>query len=354
MEKESFYFSGENLDLLYNILKDDIHKKFNYDINSRKNEYKTKLFNIMNNIYIHNKQKSIKTLNQKVLKTAAQEFINSVKKQTQKAQSSNIELRDMGIRDGSIDLVKKTSIDIRPKSSTNNLPQVSNEFENMKRERDKLENRPVNNPKRFQEKEEEKINLTDIENEFQKRNNELSENSLPKPSVDFKSELMSINEPSQEVVNNIVNNTNNNTNNNIDNNIVNNIDNNFVSNLVSNIDNIDNNIDNNKEKDITEKRNEIQFDSIINNQNADPNELYKRNMKDFSELDKHFKEKSSISDNPVDLLIPTTNIKYIEKQNIVTISSVDRDWTNNNNTRYNYSVFFNTSQDTTEIVTEQL
>ena len=308
MDKDSFYFSSENLDLLYGLLKNDIINKFNLNIDNKKNHYKTKLFGVMSKIHINNKTKSIKELNQLVLKNAAPDFINSIK-------PTEGLLRDSGIIDGSYDLMKKTTVDIRPKSSnTNTNTYISNDLDKMKTERDKLEGRPVNNPNMFKEEKDETQNLEEMEQEFLKRNNELKdstsiESQSPSP---FKSEIF---EEKVEMGTN-----------------------NFEI------------TDNISEKDTSNKRNQTLLNSFIMNNNADPNEIHKRNMEDFSELDKHFKNQTSVKENPLDLLIPTTNIKYVEKQNIVTISSVDRDWTNTDNTRYSYSVFFNAANDSTEIV----
>ena len=67
MDKDSFYFSSENLDLLYELLKNDIINKFNLNIDNEKTHYKTKLFCIIIKKQINNKTKSIKELNQLVL-----------------------------------------------------------------------------------------------------------------------------------------------------------------------------------------------------------------------------------------------------------------------------------------------
>ena len=60
MGKDKTYFSGENLDILYNIIKTDIFKKFKYDLDANSSYYKTHIFNSMSTIYTDNKEKSLK------------------------------------------------------------------------------------------------------------------------------------------------------------------------------------------------------------------------------------------------------------------------------------------------------
>ena len=65
---KSIFFETSNFYLLYNIIKKDLNKKFNYQIDEKS---KNDLFNIMNQIYTKNNHLDLKSLNMLTLKTAA-------------------------------------------------------------------------------------------------------------------------------------------------------------------------------------------------------------------------------------------------------------------------------------------
>ncbi len=293
MVKDKTYFSGENLDILYNILKADIFKKFKYDLDANSSLYKTHIFNSMSTIYTTNKEKSLKELNTIVLKTVIPEITIKVKDTLLRAKSN---IRDSEVIDRTEDLKKQSLVNMRPISTSDdkNSTNMDTQMENVMHERDSLNSKPNIDMNRFQSDSDKAMDIKSIEKEIKKRNAEIN-----------------IDENSNDL------------------------------NKISTPD-----MNRSFQSDFTDIRMQDQANSILINKNADPNDIYRKNMEDFSQLNEVLKDKSEQNENPIDLLIPTNDIKYTYKQNIVTLCSIDRDWTDTNVSRYNYSVFFNAANDT--------
>jgi hypothetical protein len=293
MGKDKTYFSGENLDILYNILKADIFKKFKYDLDANSSFYKTHIFNSMSTIYTTNKEKSLKELNTIVLKTVIPEITIKVKDTLLRAKSN---IRDSEIIDRTEDLKKQSLVNMRPISTSDdkNTTNMDTQMENVMQERDSLNSKPNIDMNRFQSDSDKAMDIKSIEKEMKKRNVEIN-----------------IDENSNDL------------------------------NKISTPD-----MNHGYQSDFTDIRMQDQANSILINKNADPNDIYRKNMEDFSQLNEVLKDKSEQNENPIDLLIPTNDIKYTYKQNIVTLCSIDRDWNDSNSSRYNYSVFFNAANDT--------
>merc|ERR1711934_1273399 len=66
---KSVFFDNTNFYLLYNILKNDLNQKFNYNLDDSYG--KVKLFEIMNKIYTTNSNSNLKNLNLLSLRSAA-------------------------------------------------------------------------------------------------------------------------------------------------------------------------------------------------------------------------------------------------------------------------------------------
>ena len=293
MGKDKTYFSGENLDILYNIIKTDIFKKFKYDLDANSSYYKTHIFNSMSTIYTDNKEKNLKELNTTVLRTVIPDITNKVKNTLLKAKSN---IRDSEVIDRSEDLKKQSQVNIRPVSTSDdrNTTNMDTQMENFIQQRDSLNSKPNIDMNRFQSDSDKAMDIKSIEKEMKKRNTEINIDENP-------NDLNKISTPD---------------------------------------------MNRDFQSDFADIRMQDQANSILINKNADPNDIYRRNMEDFSQLNEVLKDKSEQNENPIDLLIPTNDIKYTYKQNIVTLCSIDRDWTDTNSSRYNYSVFFNAANDT--------
>ena len=90
---KSVFFENSNFYLLYNILKNDLSKKFKYNLDD--SQGKVKLFEIMNNIYTQNSDYDLKKLNMMSLRSAAPVLKNlCADTNTKKTDNSFLE-RDM-------------------------------------------------------------------------------------------------------------------------------------------------------------------------------------------------------------------------------------------------------------------
>ena len=341
MNKEQFYFSKDNLELLYNILKTDINDKFKYNLDLEENFYKTQLFHIMNGIFLNNKNKELNEINTLVLKEIAPIFANKI---NDKVFQKNT-IRDSDIINRSKDLIKQTSVDMRPQSSLeNNNLDLDNKLDNLRNTRNEFNNNPKLIPDDFRLPIEEENNIEDLENEFKKRNHEFNtNNTIPQPNNQINSSQSNMNQVvvgSQTSINKI---------------------NSFQTSMVPIIEEqLEEEMElvktdalkthsNSQNISYIDKRNQEEIEMINNNKYASPNDLYVKNMEKNTELDKLYQQKMNTKENTMDLLIPDQDIKYIKSTNLLSISSIDRKWwENEDSNRYNYSIYFNPSNNTYE------
>ena len=352
--KENVFFSGDNLDILYNVLKQDIQNRYNYNLDTEERTFKTEIFNNMSTVYHNHKEKNLKKINQIVLKYVAPKFIKQIQPRSISHKSQN-KIRDAEIIDRQHDLIKQTEINLRPKTSNNNHEEsIENALDIIKNERDDMR-KPLLTQDDFQLPMDVKVSSDEMEvkfkNALKKRDdivtNEININHNSIPIVNNES-IPIVNNGSIPIVNNgstpIVNNGSTPIVNNGSTPIVNNgptpIVNNGSTPIVNNgstpfFDN----------PSFVEIRNNEQIDIIKQNENSNPSDLYKNNMDNNTIIDKLYKEQLKISSDPTEVLIPEKKIKYHKTTNLVSISSIDRNWNISSNNRYNYSIFFSPSVD---------
>ena len=84
-EKQTIFFSNKNYYMVFNILRKDIKKKFNYTINDDDNIFKRELFKIMNIIFTEKSEKlSLIDINKSVLKKTAAKYLKIIKNSKKK------------------------------------------------------------------------------------------------------------------------------------------------------------------------------------------------------------------------------------------------------------------------------
>ena len=168
----------KNLDILYNIIKSDIFKKFKYDLDANSSYYKTSIFNSMSNIYSDNKEKSLKELNTTVLKTVIPDITNKVKNTLLKAKSN---IRDDEVIDRTEDL-KNNHLSIcvlYPHQMIKILPMIGYSNEKCYTGRDSLNNKPNEDMNRFQSESDKAMDIKSIEKEMKKETPEININENP-------------------------------------------------------------------------------------------------------------------------------------------------------------------------------
>lgn len=323
MNKTNFFFSSDNLELLYNVLKQDIETKFNYNLDHQENEFKTNLLNIMNYVYNDYKDDDIRIINTKVIESSAPVFINRLKKETSMVHNGKI-IRDSEIIDRSNDLKKQTDINIRPQPSIdyNNGNNLDNELTQMNLTRDEFTQKPTLVQDDFRLVDDNEISTEEMENELHKRQQQLNSNSNSFVSNNNQPYIMDNQHISMEVKP-------------IDNSTTSNLDFYSNDNQLPEIHRLSDNAS------FIDKRNNETMEIINENKLVDPNEIYKKNMEDNSKVKQYLNDKANKKETSLDLLIPKTDTKYTKINNLVSISSVDRYWEKEENeNRYQYSVFF--------------
>lgn len=357
MNKEHFFFSSDNLELLYNVLKQDIESNFNYNLDNNENYFKTNLLNVMNSVYTNHKDTNIKGINTKVIENSAPIFINKIKDEYSRTELKGNGIRDSEIIDRSTDLIKQTKINIRPQPSIEyNNNNLDNELTKMNSIRDEFTDRPKLVQDDFRLPQDNEQTQEEIEQELYKRQQELTNGT-----VELKNNTVELRNNNVELTNDLVELSNyNKTNTDIynsnkvemvnqnismeisrnENYIIPDVNTNMVYNR-----NIENNISGiqglPENASFIDKRNNETMEIINENKLVDPNEIYKKGLEDNSKMEQYLNERLNTKETPLDLLIPNSEIKYNKNTNLVSVSSIDRNWEKDGNeNRYEYSVFF--------------
>ena len=366
---KSLFLKHNNCNLLHSILKKDLNEKFNYQLDDVKG--KTKLLEVMNQVYSSNTHQDLKNLNLLSLKTAApilkdlcekninQPSFNDFSRKVDINQNSQNKMDVNSSLNRNMVLQKKIPefINMRPeylgKTSTN----VDDAYQNVN-DRYTI-NKPPPIDFSLSDNSNNKINLDEYQ---QKRNSEVGETSISDILTNGMSssikELKDSNN-SHEIIDNIDN---------INNSIVKFEENQYelnnkIDNEIKKIENIDekdvsqnntkNNFQNNFKGDLSQidKRNAESY-QIINEGEHDEINFYRNNEK-ISEDKKgeyyNYQNRESHKENTV---INNDLQNISEKKNLLEISSLDRNWENypditkinKNSSRYNFTVNFNASQ----------
>jgi len=354
------FFSSKNKDLLYNICRDQIVKDSNYNIDDNKKYYRT-FGEIMKIVHKHAENKdNLTELNKAVLGKTIPYLTKEIEKKnlTNDPLLPKNVLRDQKLKGGDDLLKKQNQISFRGKSTNANYESVNKGYEKL---------------------------MADRKNIYSK-----NENSKPE---DYKIDNMSLTNVAENLNQEVSNmNTYDSTNDNIDpmelyqkyNDERENQDNEyakiqqdrnkFEDQNKNNNQFIDNMLEENKNKIKKEEKkffdNKIPFEETkTENLSVKINDQMSRaNLGDLKgQLDYHldFYEKNKDKIN-----LPTANDleaaqnnnifqnnalfdefkkslfekrKYIERENLITINSGDRDWFNSSETRFNFQVKFNPS-----------
>ena len=315
MNKENFFFSSDNLELLYNVLKQDIESNFNYNLDNNENYFKTNLLNVMNSVYTNHKDSHITGINTKVIESSAPIFINKIKEEYARNEVKGNVIRDSEIIDRSTDLIKQTSINIRPESTIDYDNNLDNELTKMNTIREEFTDRPTLVQNDFILPQENEINQEEMEKELHRRQQQLTSNPVDIP----------INNPeSYHQLNGNTISTDN-----------------FVRSDLNSNDNQITSIHQLPENaSFIDKRNMETMEIINENKLVDPNEIYKKGLEDNNKMEEYLNKRLNTKETSMDLLIPKTNNKYTKITNLVSISSIDRNWEKENENRYEYSVYF--------------
>ena len=315
MNKENFFFSSDNLELLYNVLKQDIESNFNYNLDNNENYFKTNLLNVMNSVYTNHKDSHITGINTKVIESSAPIFINKIKEEYARNEVKGNVIRDSEIIDRSTDLIKQTSINIRPQSTIDYDNNLDNKLTKMNTIREEFTDRPTLVQNDFILPQENEINQEEMEKELHRRQQQLTSNPVDIP----------INNPeSYRQLNGNTLPTDN-----------------FVrSDLNSNEKQINSIHQLPENASFIDKRNMETMEIINENKLVDPNEIYKKGLEDNNKMEEYLNKRLNTKETSMDLVIPKTNNKYTKITNLVSISSIDRNWEKENENRYEYSVYF--------------
>lgn len=315
MNKENFFFSSDNLELLYNVLKQDIESNFNYNLDNNENYFKTNLLNVMNSVYTNHKDSHITGINTKVIESSAPIFINKIKEEYARNEVKGNVIRDSEIIDRSTDLIKQTSINIRPQSTIDYDNNLDNKLTKMNTIREEFTDRPTLVQNDFILPQENEINQEEMEKELHRRQQQLTSNPVDIP----------INNPeSYHQLNGNTLPTDN-----------------FVrSDLNSNEKQINSIHQLPENASFIDKRNMETMEIINENKLVDPNEIYKKGLEDNNKMEEYLNKRLNTKETSMDLVIPKTNNKYTKITNLVSISSIDRNWEKENENRYEYSVYF--------------
>lgn len=136
-EKQTIFFSNKNYYMVFNILRKDIKKKFNYTINDDDNIFKRELFKIMNIIFTEKSDKlSLIDINKSVLKKTAAKYLKIIKNSKKKKNnvlSSLSYKREMDINKKDI-----SYINTRPESASNieNKGNIETDFKTLSKNRE--------------------------------------------------------------------------------------------------------------------------------------------------------------------------------------------------------------------------
>ena len=122
----SIFFDNSNFNLLYNILKTDLKKKFSYNLDNE-SQSKIKLFEIMNNVYTNNNDKDLKNLNFLSLRTSAPILKQMCEKNIQSQLENNSSLN----RDMLLNKKVPEFIDMRPEYLEKSSQNLDDAYQNI-------------------------------------------------------------------------------------------------------------------------------------------------------------------------------------------------------------------------------
>ena len=336
MDKEYIFFSRDNLDMIYMVLKEDINSRFNYNLDNEDRDFKTQLFNTMSKVYTENKNKDLKLLNKYVIQESAPNFIEKITS-LYKNQSLNLSkntIRDSDIINKQHDLIKKTSVNLRPESNSYNRDEITAAYDNITKIRSDETNRPLLVKDDFELQNDTNIDPEEMEQTLQKvineRNDGRKTNKIEKTTL-----ISDLNQSNDSRKKNQIEKTT------LISDLKNSIDENQITYNVNQL----NNSEYQSNLSFMDERNNESRAIIDQNSEKNPSDLYKKNEEQNTIMESIYKDKQSKEVNQLDILIPDTDIKYHKKNNWISISSKDRDWINDKNSRFNYTVFFNPSSD---------
>lgn len=338
------FFDNSNFNLLYNILKKDLNSKFNYYLEDKQG--KSKLFNVMNQIYIKNGEKNLKELNLLCLRSVAPILKNMCENQNNQNNIINDNNRNSSLqRDMIMNKKVPEFVDLRPEYLDKSNKNINEEYNNMN-ERYNIKkpqtidfSLPVDNSENIQELD---TFQNDREKDLYNENNDMSTdiNSLKKNNslVDF--------EEKQKNMSKMIDLEINKRNERNERKELKFIEKQQEREIPENFINQSQNYDG--EKSLMDERNYETF-QIIKNNNNDNVEFYKNNLNISEEINNDLIQYQEIKENKEDNIIKREKNETSTTQHYLEITSLSRNWENLPNisqlnkfsTRYNFCVNFN-------------
>lgn len=309
-EKQTIFFSNKNYYMVFNILRKDIKKKFNYTINDDDNIFKRELFKIMNIIFTEKSEKlSLIDINKSVLKKTAAKYLKIIKNSKKKKNDVPSSLS----YHREIDINKKeiSYINTRPESASNieNKGNIETDFKTLSKNR---EIKGFKNKKDF----EKLLNSKEImiqENTEKLYTTKIKERSNNVKDMNNYNQSLEIFNKNMEEQKNKINGE---------------VKSIKQSSNISAIKETDNNIliskhPNNMDGDLSQidKRNIDKSDFMKNNKDVDRAIIFRKNL----EVDTIENEKKVFMETPV-----IKEVEFIkkEKTHLLEISSLNRNWIN--------------------------
>lgn len=159
-EKQKIFFSNKNYYLLFNILRKDIKKKFNFSIQDGDNIYKRELFKNMNLVFTKNSTKKIIDINKEVLKKTGYSYLSLIRKNNSQKNAiikNTIVNNSSSISyDREMDMKKKIPpfVNLRPDSVVNLKEKldVNKQYSVLTEKREENKNINTNNLEMFKDK----------------------------------------------------------------------------------------------------------------------------------------------------------------------------------------------------------
>jgi len=366
-ELNKLFFSEDNLNLIFGVINKNIINQTNYDLSN--NEKIGKMFKKMAKIVYNNmdrKNQNLQYLNSTLVEKSVPHFIKILNSNKTKNKDTNKLIRT----------IEEAHLNTRPQVSINNssITDQYTQLENSRKQKSKSNNNvEFNDPPQKRNDTNTNINTNSKYNELlnsRKSNVNMSINNDKLNILSYNDEDISgltMEKLTNDYKSNIDTKTNpmdlyekQNSQRQMD-------EKNYLS-YIENQQSFDNNVKS------LENRDTVDLDKI-NIERRDEKKNFYNNLKynsgDLAEPDKlpflnqefkdnrpNFKLKDEIQDNDNKILIQNPNYElfkkemfgeknYIEKTHYINISSVDRNWVNNKESRYNYTVKFEPTDSTT-------